>query len=342
MHDRRVVDPDTSAKVAYLASGRGFKLADRPITVVETHTSWVFLGRETVLKLKKPVQFPFLDLTSAERRHANCNAELRLNRRLAPGVYRRVVPLRADTAGGMALQGDGRIVDWLVEMRRLPTERMLDARIAARDLTRRDVEAVAHRLVHFYASARSQRRAGSMYLRHLLTESGINRTILMAPALGLAGAETAATLDRIDAALQRGQAELRQRIAAGYIVEGHGDLRPGHVCLLQPPLIFDCLEFDRAMRLLDPYDEVGFLGMECAMRGAAWVRPLLLAILRRHLGHPPSRQLLATYGAFRAALRARLCLAHLLDEHPQSPQGWVETARRYMLVAAREAERAGS
>lgn len=340
MHSRVPAEPDIAAKVAYLASGRAFRAADRPVTVIETHASWVFMGRTTVLKLKKPVRFPFLDLTTLERRRRNSETELRLNRRLAPGVYRRVVPLRVDPWGRLATYGDGRIVDWMVEMRRLPAENMLDARIAAGELTKADVESIAERLVRFYASARPQRRDGARYLRHLQVETGINRNILMAPALGLANAETGTVLDRIDMLLDRGKAEIEQRIAAGYIVEGHGDLRPGHVCVLQPPLIFDCLEFDRSMRIIDPYDEINFLGMECAMLGAAWVRPLLLSTFRRHLGHPPGRPLLATYSAFRAALRARLCLAHLLDEHPEHPSGWVRKAQRYLAVAARQTAKA--
>jgi aminoglycoside phosphotransferase family enzyme len=332
--------PDTAARVTHLASGREFRLSDRPVTVVETHTSWLFLGESTVLKLKKPVRFPFLDLTTPERRRHNCESELRLNRRLAPGVYRRILPLRVDAAGRLATRGDGLIIDWLVEMRRLPADRMLDTRIRTAELTRTDVEAIAHRLVPFYAKARRQRRDGPRYLRHLLVESGINRQILMAPALGLDTAEAGRVLDQVDALLERCRPEIEARIADGYIVEGHGDLRPAHVCVLQPPLVFDCLEFDRSMRLIDPYDEINFLGMECAMLGAAWVRPLLLSIFRRHLGHPPSRALLAAYGAFRAALRARLCLAHLLDEHPERPQSWVQKAERYLSFAAREAAKA--
>lgn len=336
MHQGEAPEPDIAVKVAHLASGGVFKPPDLPITVIETHTSWIFMGRSTVLKMKKPVRFPFLDLSTPERRRHNCERELRLNRRLAPGVYRRILPLRVDADGRMSSQGDGRIVDWMVEMRRLPADRMLDALIGADELTQEDVEAVGHCLVQFYAKARPQQRDGHRYLRHLLVESGINREILMAPSLCLDSSETGRVMNQIDALLERSTPEIEARIAAGHIVEGHGDLRPAHICVLQPPLIFDCLEFDRSMRLIDPYDEINFLGLECAMMQAAWVGPLLLSIFTQHLGHPPSKALLAAYGAFRSALRARLCLAHLLDDHPSRPQGWVRKAERYLLVAAQE------
>jgi aminoglycoside phosphotransferase family enzyme len=225
-------------------------------------------------------------------------------------------------------------------MRRLPAGKMLHARIAAGELTRADVEAVARRLVRFYAKAPPQWRDGYKYLQRLVVEGGINRDVLLDPALGLAGLATRRILDAVDNSVENHELEIRWRIAAGYVVEGHGDLRPEHICVLQPPLIFDCLEFDRSMRLVDPYDEISFLGMECRMLGASWVRPLLLSVLRKHLGHSPSRTLLATYTAFRATLRARLCLAHLLDPHPTHPELWQTKARRYLAIAARETAKA--
>ena len=127
--------------------------------------------------------------------------------------------------------------------------------------------------------------------------------------------------------------EIEKRIASGWIIEGHGDLRPEHVCLLPRPVIIDCLEFDRRMRILDPYDEVNFLGLECAMHGADWVGPLLLQTLEQRIGHAPPPGLLSTYTAFRAVLRARLCIAHLLDSSPMTPERWPRETRAYLAVA---------
>jgi aminoglycoside phosphotransferase family enzyme len=110
---------------------------------------------------------------------------------------------------------------------------------------------------------------------------------------------------------------------------------------MHPPRIIDCLEFDRHMRLLDPYDEVGYLGLECAFMGAGWIRPLLLARLEEIIGHKPDPRLLATYAAFRATMRARICLAHLIDPNPMEPGRWPDEARRYMALAAEQCTMAG-
>lgn len=105
--------------------------------------SWLFLAGDRVYKLKKPVRYPYLDFRTLAAREANCRAETRLNRRLAPDVYRGVARLTVDEAGTFALDGEGETVDWLVVMRRLPEDRMLDNVIARGAVTHGEIERVA-------------------------------------------------------------------------------------------------------------------------------------------------------------------------------------------------------
>jgi aminoglycoside phosphotransferase family enzyme len=329
--------PSTAEKVAFLASGQGFEARQRPVTVIETHMSWVFLGRTVVLKMKKPVFFPFLDFRTLESRRRNCEVEVQLNRRLAGDVYQGVAALRRGPAGQLTTGPDGEVVEWLVQMRRLPHQELLDERIRTHRLQRNDVVELAERLARFYGTAPPAIEDGAAYLRHLRVESDVNRQVLLSqPSLGVDAARVHRALDAVDALLDRWTPVIRDRIGSGLIVEGHGDLRPGHVCLLHPPLIFDCLEFDRNMRLLDPYDEVNFLGLECLMLGQRWVRPLLLDEVARSLGHRPDGRLIAVYGAFRAVLRSRLCLAHLLEQERSDTARWARQARRYLTLAEHE------
>jgi aminoglycoside phosphotransferase family enzyme len=140
-------------------------------------------------------------------------------------------------------------------------------------------------------------------------------------------------LDAAEAALVRAIPEIRARAARGRLVEGHGDLRPEHVCLTDPLRIFDCLDFDRVYRMLDPYDEIAYLGLECGVLGADWVGPALLDRVAARLGDPPSEALLSCYGALSALTRARLCLAHLLERPVRLPAKWRPLARRYLSAA---------
>ncbi|MBS3651588.1 hypothetical protein KEU06_23500 [Pseudaminobacter sp. 19-2017] len=325
-------------KVRALSRPELYGPAVREVEARETQMSWVFLTGSRVYKLKKPNKRPFLDFGTIERRRFFCEEELRLNRRLAAETYLRVRPLRRLPDGDYSIGASGRIVDWLVEMKQLPHESMMDELIDAGRLSQGPVLAVSDRLASFYAQIPGEISQGRLYMSHLLDEQRINRALLQRAELGLA-LESADLLARTDARLEESLPEMETRIAAGLIVEGHGDLRPEHVWLGEPLQIIDCLEFSRRMRILDPYDEANYLGMECEVIGAGWVRQHLLDALKSRFGHEPSERLLSSYGAFRALLRARLSIAHLLERRVRRPEKWRPLALRYLQRAERELAR---
>jgi len=328
-----------SEVVAFLSDPASLNDTGTSIDVVETHWSWVFLTDSRVLKLKKPLWRPWIDLRSLEARRANCDEELRLNRRLTDGVYRRVVPVRRSPAGDLTLDGNGHPVEWLLEMRRLPAGRMLDTLVRDGAVDDDQIERVGARLAKFYAGQPPVVIDGSLYLEHLRREAAQNRSVLGSVDVGLPHREIDDVLSGVDSLLQEMAPQIDRRVEEGRILEGHGDLRPEHVCLTDPIQIFDCLEFDRGMRILDPFDEVNYLGLECEFLGAGWIRPRLLAILESVVGARPPPRLMTLYSAFRATLRARICLAHLDDEIPMEPERWPVEAARYLQVAAAELAR---
>lgn len=321
--------PSTAEKVRFLSDPANYPERPARIDVRETHMAYVFLTGERALKLKKPVRYPFLDFSTIAARRRDCEDEVRLNRRLAPGIYEGLLALRRSGDGGLSFAPPGRIVDWLVEMRQLPEADLLESRLDMADLSEAEVVALAEWLATFYARAEPEREDGHLYPGHLETEMAQCRRILSRPEFGLAGRADPA-LELLTDRYRLVRPELLARIADGHIVEGHGDLRPEHVFLSSPPMVIDCLEFSRAMRLLDPYDEVNYLGLECEMAGAPWVGPLLIETLQAHYSSPPSPSLMSFYGAFRAILRARLCMAHLLDPTPRLPEKWPPLAIRYL------------
>lgn len=326
---------ELAEKVSFLAEPAAYGHATRQVEARETHMSWVFLTDDRVYKLKKPVRHAFLDFSTVSRRRFFCEEELRLNRRLAAATYRRVVPLCRDGSGGLTLGGEGRAVDWLVEMSRLPQADMLDERIRSGRVAVPEIERIGGLLADFYARLAPETADGGAYLRHLVNEQRINREILLRPEFGLADI-AADELAKVDSLLQRAQPWIAARLADGAILECHGDLRPEHVCLVQPPQIIDCLEFNRSMRIMDPYDEINYLGMECDMLGAAWIRPLVNRALDGRLPTRPVAPLMALYGGFRALLRARLCIAHLLDTPIRHAEKWRPLAIRYIRQAHKE------
>ena len=143
-------------KVSFLRTREAYDSRPPSVQVKETHMSWVFIAGNRVYKLKKPVHFPFLDFRTLEARENNCREEVRLNRRLAPNVYLGVDSLAVDKKGQLSIGQRGEIVDWLVEMRRLPDELMLDQAILRHTIEHdgsRRLDAVADLLVGFYRAS---------------------------------------------------------------------------------------------------------------------------------------------------------------------------------------------
>ncbi len=302
----------------------------------ETHMSWVFLAGDRVYKLKKPVRFSYLDFSTLDRRAAACRAENLLNRRLAPDVYLDVVPLTISTSG-LAISGEGPVVDWLVVMRRLEENETLEAALRGGRLKPTQVDQVAVTLRAFYAHAPRVLLEPEHYLvtwQKALTE---NCRVLFNARLGL----PQGAVERI-AQVQRRftmkcSALLLGRIRKRRFVDAHGDLRPEHIWLREPMTIIDCLEFDPKLRALDPLDEIAFLHLECERLGGLSAAERI----RRHLAHAldddASSGLFLFYRSHRAMLRARLSIAHLFDANPRTPEKWPRLARVYLNLAAADA-----
>lgn len=325
--------PSIADKLRYLSDPSAYPHAPSTVNVVETHMSYVFLAGDKAYKLKKPVRYPFLDFSTLDARERNCREEARLNRRLAADVYLGVLPLTYSAAHGLALGGDGAIVDWLVEMRRLPQEAMLDRLISDGRLTEARIDAVCDTLADFYRRADRSSIVAKDYALRFFREQEKNRDILMRRDFALDHGRTPILLDLLDARLAASRSLLEERAATGHVVDGHGDLRPEHICLCEPIAIFDCLEFNAELRQVDPFDELAFLGVECALLGARTLGAQLIDKVARRLGCEAPRQLVSLYAAWRAVLRARLSIAHLLDETPREPAKWEPLAARYLDLA---------
>jgi uncharacterized protein len=328
-----VASPDLAEKVRFLLQPESYPTRPERIEAVETHMSWVFLGGDRVYKLKKPVVTPFLDFGSVEARRRCCAEEVRLNQRLAPGVYLRTAALSlAD--GALALDGAGEVVDWLVVMRRLPAARMLDAQIAAGTVEAADVRLLGCRLARFYAAAPRAPLSPEAYHQRLCEDVEKHCAALAAPRRPLGRPRDVAEVRRELLAFLRDTRDLiEERVRAGRVVDGHGDLRPEHVCLLAEPVVIDCLEFDPALRLVDPADELSFLAMECERLGASWIGPELVGAYGEVSGDTPPAELLAFHRALRATLRAKLALWHLDGERPATEPRWLELAHTYLDIA---------
>jgi aminoglycoside phosphotransferase family enzyme len=321
------------AKVRALSDPANYPEAPRTLEAHETHMSWVFLTEHHAYKLKKPVRYDFLDFSTLEKRHADCEAEVRLNRRFAPDVYLGVVALTVDANGSLRLDGNGKPIEWLVKMRRLPAVHMLDQRIRAGHLDNAEIRQVARRLAEIYRQCEPQTFAAGAYRARFAAAIELNRRELARPEFDLPSAAMAAAHAAQVDFLAHDAALLDARVASNRIVEGHGDLRPEHVCLEPVPVIIDCLEFNREFRIVDPADELAFLAMECASLGAPDAGELLASTCLAAMGDQPPARLVTFYKLFRAMMRARLAIWHLHELQPKDWTKWRQSAQTYLALA---------
>jgi len=233
------------------------------VSLRTTHASWVFLTDGDAWKVKRPVDFGFLDFRTLEARRRACEDEVRLNRRLAPGVYLGVEPVRS-SPDGFSLQGAGPIADWAVHMRRLPDGANAESMLGRGLLRPERLAALAKRLAAFLDDARpTPELGGPQVLRQNVDENFAQ----VAPFVG--DLVDRATFDDVRAfqlgALAEHADRFVARVGEGRIRDGHGDLRLEHVYFLPEPdgiVAVDCIEFNDRFRCGDAAGEAAFLAME--------------------------------------------------------------------------------
>jgi len=301
------MDHDATPKlVEQLSRPEAYAESPREIVLHETHISWVFVTEQFAYKLKKPLRFDFLDYSTAEKRHAACQAELRLNRRLAQHVYLDVLPITCDDGGALHIAGAGDTVDWAVRMKRLADHDRLDVMIRDGRVSEADIERVAARLADFYRQAPGLTVDSGEYRAAIESHVRANQRELSHEERGLPQ-ELVARVHQVQLRLLAlAPALLERRVREGRIIDGHGDLRPEHIYVLEPPVAIDCIEFNDEFRQLDAADELSFLAMECDRLGASPLGARLFDSCCRATGDAPPAQLVAFFKSYRAAVRAKV------------------------------------
>ena len=320
-------------KVAFLSRPQAYTEGIQSVEVRQTHMSWVFLTDKYAWKLKKPVRTEYFDFSTPEARRRNCLREVRLNRRLAEGVYLGVVPLTIDSQGNLQLHGNGKAIDWLVHMRRLPSDRMLDNLIDCNAISEQDVLKLTSKLVAFYKKATPVLNTGSQYCKRLtedlesaqreLTQAAYRSTKDLAQSVIHPQLEFLGTNSNL----------IEARAREGRVIDAHGDLRPEHVCLEPEPVIIDCLEFNRNLRILDAASELAFLALECERLGGPEIGKRILKTYSELAEDWPSDALLAFYRAYHAVVRAKVAIWHLKDDTILDRAHWVAKADQYLTMA---------
>jgi len=336
----RVKASDTAEKLAYLRQPSAFPDAPDIVEVVETHFAWVFVSRRYVYKLKKPIRFLQLDLTTAAARRANCELEVALNRRLAADTYIGVVPLGLH-GSRLRLEGDAHPIDWLVKMRRLPREHTLEALLPTLDTNDPRLAIFMDTLCAFYRRAVRAPWSADDFARTQRRQSMDAADQLMLPELESEHDTVRAVAEAQLRFVERNYTLIADRISARRVRDAHGDLRPEHVFLISPPQVIDCLEFSAELRQLDTAEEISFLALECELRGRSDIADRLCGLYAGFCEDTVPVQLHDYYRSRRALVRAFLCASHFAESQDEKTlTHWLHQTRWYIDAAASSIERA--
>jgi aminoglycoside phosphotransferase family enzyme/predicted kinase len=354
-HRQSEVAGDEAALVEALADPSFYPHRPPRVEHVQTHISHVFLAGPFVYKLKKPVRFSFVDATTAARRRALCEDELRLNWRLAAPVYLGVLPITRERDGRLALNGSGTVLDSVVWMRRLPAECMLDQRIRDGTVDAAMLTTLARLIADFHASAPSGPNVAVHASEAALQRAWTDVLALAEPMVGqmLPRAAHRILADFASGFLARHARLFAARRAARRIREGHGDLRAEHVCVLDAPAlappphvalgpgtyVIDCVEFSQALRCGDVASDVAFLAMDLERLGRPDLATTFLDAYVCASGDRQLRTLLPFYGAYRACVRGAVdgLKAGEAEVDAQERAAATERAREEFMLALRYA-----
>jgi aminoglycoside phosphotransferase family enzyme/predicted kinase len=268
----------------------------QPARVVETHLSVLFFFGEHVVKVRRPVAYGFVDLSSLDRRRVDCEREVLLNRRLAADVY----------LGTATLEMAGSPVEHAVVMRRLPEERNLAMLVADGAPIDAELRAVAAALASFHRDAQrspgidASATADALWQRWQATEEDLG------PFVGsIVERDAYRELTGLAWRYLAGRGPLlERRIAEGNVCDGHGDLQAADIfCMEDGPRILDCLEFDDQLRHGDVLADVAFLAEDLERLGAPHLATLVLDEYERRTSRPQPASLVHFYTAQRAHVR---------------------------------------
>ncbi len=286
--------------------------------LAETHSAIVVFTGDRAYKLKKPVKFDFLDFSTRELREEAAHREVALNRRLAPDVYLGVADV---------LDVDGAPCDHLVVMRRMPDDRRLSALVAAGAATVADLRDLARLLARFHAAAARTPATAAAGSPAVIAAKLARDVADLEPFRG--GILPADTLDEVAARATRyvqGRRRLfEQRVADGWVCDGHGDLLADDIfCLADGPRVLDCLDFSDQLRYGDVLADVAFLAMDLEHRGALELATRFLELYDEFSGERHPASLADYYVAFRALIRAKVSALRAQQDDIDAPARAVE------------------
>ena len=325
--------PDVPPLVTAMLDPAFYPHRPRTVELEQTHSSFVFLADELVYKVKKPVDFGFLDYTTLDKRRHFCEQEVTLNRRLCPSIYLGVEAVTFQ-GGSYALHGAGETVEYAVKMRRLPAEGMMDVLLRRHALNTSMIERVAARLAEFHAAAETSERIAQIGAQAIDTNVRENFDQTAPYIERSIDKETYQLIKEFSDSFLRDRASLlAARARDGRMRDCHGDLHTAHVCFTDGLCIYDCIEFNERFRYGDVASDVAFLAMDLDQHGYWDLSDHFVEAYVRASGDGQLTEVLDFYKCYRAYIRGKVESFRLDDPMFLDKPQVVRAAGRYFALA---------
>jgi uncharacterized protein len=333
---RTLLMQDQKQVVDALLKPEAYSMGDPgKIELIQTHISFVFLTKNYVYKVKKAVNFGFLDFSTLEKRRVFCEKELELNRRLCSQIYLEVVPINKSTT--IKVNGNGETVEYALKMKRLPQERIMTVLLKENKVDKKTVDAIALIVAEFHSKAQTSTEIsefGSLKIvkanwdeNFAQTTKYINQTI---PEKDFLFLQT-----KINFFMEKNKALFESRIVDKRIRDCHGDLHSGNIFITNKICIFDAIEFNDRFRYSDVAADVAFLAMDLDFQQRHDLANHFIERYLQYSGDQKLIQLLPFYKCYRAYVRGKVISFRLDDPNITSREKSSATteAQAYIKLA---------
>lgn len=321
----------------FLLNPNSYPHRPRAVRLVQTHASLVFIAPPFVYKIKKPVNFGFLNFSTLEKRRHFCEREVALNRRLSPGIYLGVVPI-AKRNGRFAFGDADEVVEYAVKMRRLSERHFLDRLVERNEVAPGDLNRLVHVLKQFYASQQPTAEIeawGRIERLRISTDENFRQTReFIGQTLSRAAFETIRFYT--GRFFKRHARLFAARVREKWIRDCHGDLHLEHIHVTPRALhIYDCIEFNDRFRYVDVANDAAFLAMDLDYEGRRDLSLYFARQMASALNDDGMLRLMDFYKCYRAYIRGKVESLHSLarDAPEEERRASAERAGRYFQLA---------
>ncbi len=304
-----------------------YNKSPKKIEIKQTHISYVFLTNDYVYKVKKAVNFGFLDFSTLEKRHNFCEKELVLNQRLCGDMYLEVVPINQSISGKIRINGEGKTVEYAVKMKKIPEEKIMTRLLEEGKIDENIMDEMAKIIADFHDKTELTKTDGDLELLSMIetnwrenfeqTQEFIRRSI---------SAQTHQFIQKkVDQFMKKSQGLLANRVNKNKIKNCHGDMHSGNIFVADKIYIFDAIEFNERFSNCDIASEVAFLAMDLDFKKRKDLSEFFVEKYVKYSDDQEVLELLNFYKCYRAYVRGKVTSFRLNDPHISEQEKTIAT-----------------